>query len=150
MKPPRRIRHEFVALAPKTLEEGVLYVSVEYGSAVHNCFCGCGVKVATPFTPTDWKLTFDGDTVSLSPSVGNWDLPCRSHYVIKRDVVHWAGDMTRAEIAGGRAADRRRKGAYYGDRLLDGAVSAVPGASTAMPTPAKKPSLWSRLFGPRQ
>jgi hypothetical protein len=49
-----RIRHEFVGLAPKVLEEGVLYVSVEYGSAVHNCFCGCGIKVATPFTPTDW------------------------------------------------------------------------------------------------
>ena len=150
MRPPRRIRHEFVDLAPKTLEEGVLYVSVEYGSAVHKCFCGCGVKVATPFTPTDWKLTFDGDTVSLSPSVGNWDLPCRSHYVIKRDVVHWAGDMKRAEIAGGRAADRRRKDAYYGDRPLDGAVSAVPAASTAMPAPVKKPSLWSRLFGPRK
>ncbi len=53
MKPPRRIRHEFVGLAPKMLEEGVLYVSVEYGRAVHNCFCGCGVEVATPFSPID-------------------------------------------------------------------------------------------------
>lgn len=147
MKPPRRIRHEFVGLAPKALEEGVLYVSVEYGSAVHKCFCGCGIKVATPFTPTDWKLIFDGDTVSLSPSVGNWDLPCRSHYVIKRDVVHWAGDMTREEIEGGRAADRQRKAAYYGVTPLEGAVSALPKRSRAMPAPTKKRSLWSRLFG---
>lgn len=150
MKPPRRIRHEFVGLAPKVLEEGVLYVSVEYGSAVHNCFCGCGVKVATPFTPTDWKMTFDGDTVSLSPSVGNWELPCRSHYVIKRDVVHWAGDMTREEIEGGRAADRQRKAVYYGARPLDGAASALPKTSTHMLSQTQKRSLWSRLFGSRK
>ena len=138
-----RIRHEFVELAPKTLEDGVLYVSVEYGSAVHNCFCGCGIKVATPFTPTDWSLTFDGDTVSLWPSVGNWDLPCRSHYVIERDRIHWAGDMTRAQIERGRTADRQRKSAYYrsGERQLE---TAAPPAKLA---PSPKRSLWSRLFG---
>lgn len=149
MKQPRRIRHEFIDLAPKSLEEGVLYVSVEYGSAVHKCFCGCGIKVATPFTPTDWKLTFDGDTVSLWPSVGNWDLPCRSHYVIKRDLVHWAGDMTREEIEGGRDADRRRKAAYYGSRPLDSASATLRETPPPAPAPVQKPSLWSRLFGPR-
>lgn len=149
MKPPSRIRHEFVDLAPKMLEEGVLYVSVEYGSAVHKCFCGCGVKVATPFTPTDWRLTFDGDTVSLWPSVGNWDLPCRSHYVIERDIVHWAGDMTREEIEIGRDADRRRKAAYYSRGSLDSAVSPLPQASESPPPPVKKPSFWLRLFGRR-
>lgn len=150
MKPPRRIRHEFVSLAPKVLEEGVLYVSVEYGSAVHNCFCGCGVKVATPFTPTDWKMTFDGDTVSLSPSVGNWELPCRSHYVIKRDVVHWAGDMTREEIEGGRAADRQRKAVYYGETPPDDGAQARPKSSTRVLSQPQKRSLWSRLFGSRK
>src|SRR5579859_1479051 len=139
MNRPRRIRHEFVDLAPKLLEEGVLYVSVEYGSAVHKCFCGCGIKVATPFTPTDWKLTFDGDTVSLWPSVGNWDLPCRSHYVIERDVVHWAGDMTREQIEAGRDADRRRKTAYYGGRSLDIATPPLPQAPASPPKPVKKP-----------
>lgn len=150
MKPPRRIRHEFVSLAPKVLEDGVLYVSVEYGSAVHNCFCGCGVKVATPFTPTDWRMTFDGDTVSLSPSVGNWELPCRSHYVIKRDVVHWAGDMSREDIEDGRAADRQRKAAYYGQRPIDGAASARPESSKDMLPHTKRQSLWARLFGSRK
>ena len=150
MKPPRRIRHEFVGLAPKVLEDGVLYVSVEYGSAVHNCFCGCGVKVATPFTPTDWKMTFDGDTVSLSPSVGNWELPCRSHYVIKRNVVHWAGDMTREEIERGRAADRQRKAVYYGERPLDVAASALQESSSDMLSHTKRQSLWARLFGSRK
>lgn len=139
-----RIRHEFVDLAPKVLEEGVLYVSVSYGSAVHNCFCGCGIKVATPFTPTDWSLTFDGDTVSLWPSVGNWDLPCRSHYVIKRDVVHWAGDMTRTQIELGRQIDRQRKASYFG---ADGHQEDPTEPSAPLPSP--KRSIWSRLWGSR-
>lgn len=149
MKPPRPIRHEFVDLAPKTLEEGVLYVSVEYGSAVHKCFCGCGIKVATPFTPTDWKLTFDGDTVSLWPSVGNWDLPCRSHYVIKENFVYWAGDMTREEIEGGRYADRRRKAAYYSGRPLESVAAPLAQGPIPATALAKKPSFWWRLFGRR-
>jgi hypothetical protein len=147
MKSRRYIRHEFVDLAPESLEEGVLYVSIKFGSAVHNCFCGCGIKVATPFTPTDWSLTFDGDTVSLWPSVGNWDLPCRSHYVIKRDIVHWAGDMTREEIEGGRVADRRRKAAYYDAKPLDRATAPLSEASK--PVPERKRSFWSRLIGRR-
>jgi hypothetical protein len=41
----------------------------------------------TPFTPTDWRMTFDGESVSLDPSVGNWNQKCRSHYVIRRNRV---------------------------------------------------------------
>jgi hypothetical protein len=149
MKPHRQIRHEFIELAPKTLEEGVLYVSVEYASAVHNCFCGCGIKVVTPISPTDWKLTFDGDTVSLWPSVGNWDFPCRSHYVIKRNVVHWAGAMTREEIEEGRAVDRRRKEAYYGGTpMLPG--SAREPEKPAVILPLGKWSFWKRLLRGRK
>jgi hypothetical protein len=145
MKPPRQIRHEFIELAPKTLDEGVLYVSVEYSSAVHNCFCGCGIKVATPISPTDWKLTFDGDTVSLWPSVGNWDFPCRSHYVIKRNVVHWAGPMTREEIQEGRAADDRRKEAYYGEMPTLPASAPEPEPSLII-VPSSKLSFWKRFL----
>jgi hypothetical protein len=42
--------------------------------------CGCGKKVVLPLHPTHGKLTYDGETVSLSPSVGNWSFPCESHY----------------------------------------------------------------------
>jgi hypothetical protein len=28
-------------------------------------------------------MSFNGDAVSLHPSVGNWNLRCRSHYVIR-------------------------------------------------------------------
>ena len=67
-----KVRHEFVEFIPSTLNDGVLYISIPYATAVHKCCCGCGEKVVTPLTPTDWSLTFDGLTASLSPSIGNW------------------------------------------------------------------------------
>jgi Family of unknown function (DUF6527) len=72
---------QFVEFMPKLLDDGVLYVSMTYATASHRCFCGCGMKVVTPLSPTDWRLTFDGDSLSLHPSIGNWSYPCRSHYI---------------------------------------------------------------------
>jgi len=106
MKRPLKIRHEFVEFVPKERENGVLYVSIPYATAVHNCFCGCGLKVVTPISPVGWQLTFDGETVSLWPSVGSWSFPCRSHYIIRRDTVMWARNMTEDEIEWGRRRDR--------------------------------------------
>lgn len=54
-----RLTHRFVRSVPKDLEPGVLYVSVEYATAIHACCCGCGNQVVTPLTPTDWQMTFD-------------------------------------------------------------------------------------------
>ena len=34
---------------------------------------------------------FDGRTISLNPSIGNWSYPCRSHYWIKGNRVVWDG-----------------------------------------------------------
>ena len=79
-----RLEHRFVEHIPEHLEPGVLYVSMKYATAAHSCCCGCGEEVVTPFTPTDWQMIFDRETVSLWPSVGNWQLRCRSHYVIER------------------------------------------------------------------
>jgi len=104
---------EFIELAPPELEDGVLYVSMVYGSAVHKCCCGCGEKVVTPFGRTDWILTFDGEAVSLHPSIGNWNFPCQSHYWIKENKVRWAPRMTREQIEAGRAADRLARTRYY-------------------------------------
>src|SRR5437899_984797 len=89
-----KLRHKFVEFVPDTLEAGVLYVSVAHGTAVHRCCCGCGREVVTPLTPTDWKVIFDGDTVSLYPSIGNWNFPCRSHYWITHNRVEWAEDWS--------------------------------------------------------
>jgi Family of unknown function (DUF6527) len=111
----KQLRHEFVEYLPEALEEGTLYVSMQYATAAHRCACGCGNEVITPLSPTDWKLTFDGRTISLSPSIGNWSFPCRSHYWITRDRVEWAASWSREEVEAGRAKDRKRKGQYHNE-----------------------------------
>lgn len=87
MREQRTLTHEFVKFAPETLEDGVVYVSIDFATAVHACCCGCGNRVVTPLSPRDWKLNFDGETISLRPSIGNWNFPCRSHYWITHNGV---------------------------------------------------------------
>jgi len=85
MEKNRNFKLEFVHYMPKELNQGVLYISMEYSLVMHLCACGCGEKVATPLSPEDWKLYYDGEAITLSPSVGNWDFPCLSHYWIRRN-----------------------------------------------------------------
>jgi hypothetical protein len=108
-----RYQHEFVEFIPDVLLSEVLYVSMEYTTAVHRCFCGCGEKVVTPIAPTDWRLTFDGVDVSLDPSIGNWSLPCRSHYWLTDGKVHWAETWTQRKIERKREKDHQEKADYY-------------------------------------
>jgi|ERR1035438_1754702 hypothetical protein len=108
-----RIRHEFVEFIPKERQEGVLYISIPYATTVHNCFCGCGLKVVTPISPVGWKLTFDGDTVTLSPSIGSSSFPCRSHYFIRRNTVVWCRNLSQEEIEWGRARDLKARDRYF-------------------------------------
>ncbi len=103
------LTHEFVDSVPDTLQPGVLYVSIRFATAVHLCVCGCGHEVVTPFSPTDWRMTFDGKTISLDPSIGNWSLPCQSHYWIRANLIQWAPKWTPEQIGAGREAERRAK-----------------------------------------
>lgn len=107
-----RLGHEFVERIPERLEEGVLYISILYATAMHLCACGCAREVVTPLTPTDWEITFNGETISLSPSIGNWNFECESHYWIRRGRVRWARWMSREVIERSRERDRRRKERY--------------------------------------
>ena len=116
-RPAIPICHEFVEFIPEQLDERTLYVSVKFASAAHLCVCGCGNKIVTPINPTGWELLFDGDTVSLHPSIGNWRFRCRSHYWIVRDRVVWAGPMSEREIATGRGRDRKLTEIYFSDVL---------------------------------
>lgn len=79
MRGATTVRHAFVELIPDEFDDGTVYVSIPYATVVHRCCCGCGQEIVTPLTPTDWTLSFDGETISLDPSIGNWSLPCRSH-----------------------------------------------------------------------
>ncbi len=114
MRSNSKLTHAFVELVPNVLQEGVVYVSIPYATAIHRCFCGCGNEVVTPLSPTDWKLIFDGKTVSLEPSIGNWGFACRSHYWIKHDMVVWAGTWSNEQIHAGRLADSLAKERYFG------------------------------------
>jgi hypothetical protein len=107
------LQPEFLEFIPDRLKQGTLYVSMKYATATHLCCCGCGMKVVTPLSPTDWKLSFDGEAVTLYPSIGNGGCECESHYWIKENRVVWARRWTRAEVEAGRSEDRRAKGAYY-------------------------------------
>lgn len=134
----KKLEHRFVERIPRALEPGVLYISVEYATAAHSCACGCGEEVITPFTPTDWKMTFDGETVSLWPSVGNWQLACRSHYVIEKGQIIRTGSWTQLQVAAEQARDKAAKARYYGaiEQALPPACS-TPSAS--VPASARGP-----------
>lgn len=103
----------FVEFIPERLEPGRLYVSMEYGAVAHLCACGCDSKVNTPLTPTDWKLTYDGEAVTLTPSIGSWSLPCRSHYFVTANRIRWAEAWSDEQVRLNRASDQRAKQKYY-------------------------------------
>lgn len=107
------LRHKFVEVIPDHIEDGVLYISMRYCTAIHKCVCGCGNEVVTPLSPTDWKLTFDGKTVSLYPSIGNWNFDCQSHYWIKKSIIEHANGWTQREIKLGREDDEKTKKEFY-------------------------------------
>lgn len=145
MRESRAIAHEFVESVPADREEGKLYLSMRFRTAIHSCFCGCGTKVVTPLKPSAWQMLFDGDTVSLYPSIGNSGHACGAHYWIRRGWAVRAGQMTDEEIAGGRARDQSLQDAYYGAPT----PNPVADQPTAAPVPSKTKNLWSRLFGGR-
>ena len=111
----KTLRYKFVELRPAVLEEGVLYISVEYCSAIHKCACGCGSEVVTPIAPTGWQLTFDGRSVSLYPSIGNWNFDCRSHYWIIKNEIQFAESWTEKQVQLGRQGDHELKKGFYAD-----------------------------------
>lgn len=113
MRQEQLLRHEFVEFMPEVLEEQTLYVSMQYATVIHKCCCGCGNEVVTPLSPTDWKLIFDGKTISLVPSIGNWSFECQSHYWIKNSIVTWAPKWSQEEIVAGRVHDRSGKERYF-------------------------------------
>ena len=145
------IQPQFVDFIPKSLSSGVLYISVKYRTAAHKCCCGCGTKIVTPLTPTDWEITEFNGVVSLWPSVGNWNHPCQSHYIIRKNHVLWVGTMTRQEIAYGRAIDEEAKAAYYGSHRAETTqqTSTPPTQDAPKNTMTKSPQprhWWERLL----
>ena len=85
------LKLEYIELMPETLEEGILYISMTYGTCSHLCPCGCNYEVPIPFGNTEysWKLiTEDNGTISLTPSLQN-TFECKSHYYIIKNKIVW-------------------------------------------------------------
>lgn len=88
---------KYVEVIPdfKTFEDNVIYISKKYGSTVHKCLCGCGEKTVLPINniingeDLGWQMFEDEKGLTFTPSVGNYQLPCKSHYVIQKGVANF-------------------------------------------------------------
>lgn len=81
----------FVETVPHELEEGKLYISKEYKTAIHLCACGCKGKTVTSLKVGEWALSYIGNTVTLRPSIGNFsgENPHHAHYYISNNKIEW-------------------------------------------------------------
>lgn len=99
-----------------SVNEGELYISLEFQTAIHKCCCGCGEEVVTPFNTAQWQISDKRGKVSLYPSIGNWSYPCHSHYFIKDNRVLWAEAFSDAAIKRVQVRDQRALESYIANK----------------------------------
>lgn len=102
-----------VEYLPKELEPEILYVSKEFGVAGHLCPCGCGNKIITPLGRREWKFSENKGQATLYPSIGNWQLPCRSHYWIRNGKIKWSYSWDDEKIMKKRMEEEERSKEHY-------------------------------------
>ena len=78
------------------MEKGILYVSMRFATLSHLCPCGCGRLVDVTLDPATRSLTYDGEYLSLEPSIGV-KFPCRSHYSIVQNAIKWYPPISKSE-----------------------------------------------------
>lgn len=72
------------------MEEGVLYVSHKFQTAVHLCACGCGCESVTPIGGGHgWDFKTNGTKITLSPSILNTNCLNKAHYFIRNNEIIW-------------------------------------------------------------
>lgn len=106
-----------VDLMPDVFEPGIVYFSAEFEIAIHLCACGCGAKISTPIGAAEWSIHETTTGPTLYPSIGNWQLPCRSHYFIRSGEVVWAPRWSHGEVVAGREEEARRRSTHYESRI---------------------------------
>lgn len=107
---------EYVEYVPKEIAPGILYVSKRYNVAVHLCPCGCMSKVVTPLGACEWEFYDDDGEPTLSPSIGNWQIPCKSHYWIECGKIEWSYQWSEEQIEEGYKDEKSRREKYLIDR----------------------------------
>lgn len=110
----REFEMQIVHRIPENLQPGLLYVCFDCNVVAHLCACGCGEKVVLPIDPQFWSVRYDGETVTLSPSIGNYQYHCKSHYWIKENRVIWVDDFASTSK---KKTPKRRKKKRWLDRL---------------------------------
>lgn len=101
---------------PKELFSGILYVSEEFKVAAHLCPCGCGNKIITPITSVNWMYTEYNNAPTLSPSISNWQLPCKSHYWITKGNIVWSYKLSKEEASESWMVEEKIRIASYENR----------------------------------
>ena len=142
MNPLMKLKHEFVESFPDDLKSGIIYLSVVYATAAHKCCCGCGEKVITPISPKGWTLIFNGEAISLQPSIGNWNFICQSHYWIEGNSVVWVDD-SQGDVVVAKADNASAKTKQFGstvDRIVPDQTAPVGKPVEAKP----KESFWQK------
>jgi hypothetical protein len=76
-------------------------------------------------------MLYDGQSVTLDPSIGNWSFPCRSHSWLRGDRIVWAAASPDEQAEVGRAVDR----------------PCEAGASELVPQAVQTPEEGRRLIG---
>lgn len=100
---------EVVHRVPEEIEFEKLYVCFDCNVVVHLCACGCGEKVVLPIDPKFWSITYNGEAVSLYPSIGNFQFQCKSHYWIKNNRVIWVPEEHEKVCAHQNRKGKRKK-----------------------------------------
>ena len=109
----RELKLQVVHRVPENLHQSILYVSFDCNVVIHLCACGCGEKVVTPIAPNFWAVKYNGETVSLSPSIGNFQFSCKSHYWIRENKVVWVPEATMTS----KRKNEKNKKKRWKDRL---------------------------------
>lgn len=131
---------------PDIIEDGVLYISLDYRTVIHNC--GCGSEVNTPLSPTGWKMIYNGEAVTLEPSVGNWSFDCKSHYWITDGKIDWASTWSDDKIKKMRKAETSERDKYYENKTpIPTIIETSERQDFEEPLLKKKWWLWRFLFG---
>lgn len=116
---------KFVDFMPEHLKDHVLYVAMDYGTVLHKCCCGCGNEVNTPLSPDDWILMFNGETITLKPSIGNWSFDCKSHYWITNSTIEWASQWDDNKIKKVRQIEFSERKAFYEEKRMNNSQEEI-------------------------
>ena len=58
-------------------------------------------------------MIYNGETISLKPSVGNWSFDCKSHYWIINNDVEWSSKWSDEKIRKVRKMESSERQEYY-------------------------------------